>query len=161
VPALCIEKRCDLVDEAKAELAREYFMKGYNCSQSVAAAWCDEVGLDLDTALKISCGFGGGMGRMREVCGACSGAFMILGMMYGTEDGKDAAGKKKMYEIIQRFAARFKEENDFDSIICRELLGMDSGSPVPAPRNGEYYKKRPCPELVALASGLIGEFLEE
>lgn len=150
------------MDEKKAEIAREYFSRGYNCAQSVAAAWKEEMGLEEETVLKISCGFGGGMGRMREVCGACTGAFMVLGTLYGTVNGEDAEGKKHMYEIIQRFAGRFKEENKFDSIICRDMLGLSGKSePTPADRTREYYKKRPCGELVALASGLIGEFLDE
>lgn len=148
-------------DRQKADKAKALFKQGFNCSQSVLGAWCDEVGLDFDTALKISCGFGAGMGRMREVCGACTGAFMVLGLKYGTTDGSDAKAKGENYEIIQKFAARFKEENGFDSIICRELLGLDGPSrPQPDKRTNEYYKKRPCVEMVALASGLLGEFME-
>ena len=110
--------------------------------------------------LGLSQSFGGGMGRMREVCGACSGAFMVLGLKYGTPDSSDAQTKKKVYEIVQKFAARFKEENGFDSIVCRDLLGLPGASrPKPAERTAEYYKKRPCAELVALSSGLLDEFI--
>lgn len=148
-------------DQQKADKAKALFKQGYNCSQSVLGAWCEEVGLDIDTALKISCGFGAGMGRMREVCGACTGAFMVLGLKFGTTDGSDAKAKGENYEIIQKFAARFKEENGFDSIICRELLGLDGPSkPQPDKRTNEYYKKRPCVEMVGLASGLLGEFID-
>ena len=148
-------------DQQKADKAKALFKQGYNCSQSVLGAWCEEVGLDIDTALKISCGFGAGMGRMREVCGACTGAFMVIGLKFGTTDGSDAKAKGENYEIIQKFAARFKEENGFDSIICRELLGLDGPSkPQPDKRTNEYYKKRPCVEMVGLASGLLGEFID-
>ncbi|MDO4944932.1 MAG: C-GCAxxG-C-C family protein [Ruminococcus sp.] len=150
------------MNEEKAIKAKEYFMQGYNCSQSVVAAWCGEIGLDIETALKISSCFGGGMGRMREVCGAFSGALMVLGMKYGNTTGRDAKAKGENYAMVQRYAERFKEENGFDSIICRELLGITGVSkPAPAARTQEYYKKRPCPELVAMASGLLGEFMED
>jgi len=150
------------MNEEKARKAKEYFLQGYNCSQSVVAAWCDEIGLDMETALKVSSCFGGGMGRMREVCGAFSGALMVLGMKYGNTVGKDAKAKGENYAMVQKFAARFKEENNFDSIICREMLGLTGASqPAPAARTQEYYKKRPCPELIAMASGLLGEFMED
>ena len=148
-------------NENKAKLAGELFMQGYNCSQSVVGAWAEEIGLDKNTALKIACGFGGGMGRLREVCGAVSGAVMILSWKYGYTDGTDQAAKAEMYKLIQAFAARFKEENGFDSIVCRELLGLQGASaPTPEARTKEYYKKRPCKELVELSAGLVGEFIE-
>lgn len=148
------------MDEKKAEQARELFMKGYNCSQSVVGAWAEELGIDFELAVKAASGFGGGMGRLREVCGAFSGAVMALGLKYGNADGADRMAKAEDYERVQAFAKRFKEENKFDSVICRELLGLDGASrPVPAQRTTEYYNKRPCPELVAMASGLLGEFI--
>lgn len=144
-----------------AKLAGEYFTKGFNCSQSVVAAWAETVGLDTDTALRISCGFGGGIGRLREVCGSVSGAVMILGTKYGNTDGSDQQAKGEMYRIVQDFVSRFKQENGFDSIVCRELLGLPGASvPTPSARTNEYYKKRPCKELVELSSGLLGEFIE-
>lgn len=144
----------------KSEKAMELFKSGYNCSQSVLGAWIDELGLDFSTAMKLSQSFGGGMGRLREVCGACSGAFMVLGLKYGSDDPKNAETKKNIYATVQKFAERFKEENGFDSIICRELLGLDGASrPVPAKRTDEYYKKRPCIELVGLSAGLLDEFM--
>ena len=151
------------MDLIKAEKAKELFRQGYNCSQAVLGAWCEELGFDFDTAMKISQTFGGGMGRLREVCGTCTGAFMVLGLKYGTADSKDAKTKKDVYEIVQKFAQRFKEVNGFDSIICRELLGLPNGASVPAPakRTDEYYKKRPCVELVGLSSGLLGEFIQK
>ncbi|MGN0601665.1 MAG: C-GCAxxG-C-C family protein [Oscillospiraceae bacterium] len=148
------------MNKEKAEKAKNLFKKGYNCAQAVLGAWCEELGLDFDTAMRMSQTFGGGMGRMREVCGTCTGAFMVLGLKYGTADSTDMQKKKDVYEIVQKFAARFKEENGFNSIICRELLGLTGTSrPKPAERTAEYYKKRPCVELVGLAAGLLDEFL--
>lgn len=148
------------MNEEKARKAREYFLQGYNCSQSVLAAWCEELGLDMNTALRISACFGGGMGRLREVCGACSGAFMVIGLKYGYTEGRDFKTKSENYAMVQKFAARFKEENGFDSIICREMLGLNGASdPTPEKRTEQYYKKRPCPDMIALASGLLDEFI--
>ena len=140
----------------KGEQARALFMQGYNCSQSVAAAFCEEAGLDQDTMLKISVGLGGGMGRLREVCGAFSGAVLVLGMLYGSTD---PASKMTVYSIVQQLAEGFKAENG--SIVCKELLGLakPEGSPVPEPRTADYYKKRPCAELVAQAADLLAEYI--
>lgn len=146
----------------KGKRAKELFMQGYNCSQAVLGAWCEELGLDMETALKISSGFGGGMGRMREVCGAVTGAFMVLGLKYGNTDGKNSTAKGENYKLIQDFTKRYKEVNGRDTIICRELLGLDGASkPDPAKRTEEYYKKRPCPEMVELASNLLEEFINQ
>lgn len=149
----------NIAENEKACKAMELFKQGYNCSQAVVGAWADEMGIDFETAVKFSAGFGGGMGRLREVCGSVSGAFMVLGMKYSTGQ-PDPQSKKAMYEKIQAFAARFKEENKFDSIICREMLGLTGASkPIPAERTEEYYKKRPCPELIALSAALLEEFM--
>ncbi|MGN1114376.1 MAG: C-GCAxxG-C-C family protein [Oscillospiraceae bacterium] len=148
------------MNNEKSQKAMELFKQGYNCSQSVIGAWCEDLGLDFSAAVRLSQTFGGGMGRMREVCGACTGAFMVLGLKYGTDNPKDSGRKKQVYEIVQKFAKRFKEENGSDSIICRELLGLKgSSSPTPSKRTAEYYKKRPCVELVGLSAGLLGEFI--
>lgn len=140
----------------KGEQARALFMQGYNCSQSVAAAFCEETGLDQDAMLKISVGLGGGMGRLREVCGAFSGVVLVLGMLYGSTD---PASKMTVYPIVQQLAEGFKAENG--SIVCKELLGLakPEGSPVPEPRTADYYKKRPCAELVAQAADLLAEYI--
>ncbi|MDO5398507.1 MAG: C-GCAxxG-C-C family protein [bacterium] len=146
-------------ESEKARVAMELFKQGYNCSQAVVGAWADEIGVDFETAVKFSAGFGGGMGRLREVCGSVSGAFMVLGMKYST-GRPDPQSKKAMYEKIQSFAARFKEENKFNSIICREMLGLNGSSkPIPAERTEEYYRKRPCPELIAMSAALLEEFM--
>ncbi|WP_170138003.1 C-GCAxxG-C-C family protein [Anaerobacterium chartisolvens] len=139
--------------------AIDLFKKGYNCSQAVLAAFCDELDIDFDTALRISAPFGGGMGRMREVCGAVSGMFMAAGMKYGYCDPEDSQAKAEHYKLIQSLASKFKEENG--SIICRELLGLGTkvDGPVPEERTKEYYKKRPCAELVGFAAQITGELM--
>lgn len=143
-----------------AQRAKALFYKGYNCSQAVVGAWAERMGLTEECALKLAAGFGGGIGRMREVCGALCGAVMIVGMLRSSGQA-GAEPKREMYEIVQQLAARFKEENGADTIICRQLLGLDGKdtSPKPAARTEEYYKKRPCPELAALAAALVEEFV--
>lgn len=149
------------MNKEKAAAAKALFMEGYNCSQAVVGAWAEDIGLDSETAYKIASGFGGGIGRMREVCGAFTGAVMVLGLKFGNTIGSDREAKGKDYERVQLFAKRFKEELGSDTIICRELLGLSGLSdPDPAKRTKEYYQKRPCPETVAIASGLLGEFME-
>lgn len=138
--------------------ARELFEKGYNCSQSVFAAFCDETGLDTKTAVKIASSFGGGMGRLREVCGAVTGMFMVLGMKYGYTDPFDKKAKTEHYKLIQALAKQFEKENG--SIICRELLGIQVKNDIPVPddRNENYYRKRPCAELVERAARILDEY---
>ncbi len=142
-----------------AEKAKALFEEGYNCSQAVLLAFEDRTGLSRETAAALSSSFGGGMGRLREVCGAVSGMFMVLGLLYGYEDPKASAEKKAHYERIQLLAAKFRDENG--SIICRELLGLAKGPDVPTPeaRTKEYYKKRPCGELVACAAAITEEYI--
>lgn len=144
-----------------SEKAKELFMQGYNCSQAVLGAFCEELGLDFETAMKISSSFGGGMGRMREVCGAVSGMFMAAGLMYGPSDNENSAAKGEHYKRIQELANRFKEMNG--SIICRELLeGIESSTlPAPSERTATYYKKRPCVDLVGDAADIFEKYLKE
>ena len=140
--------------EEYAAKAKELFLNGYNCSQSVLLAFEDVTGLDTETAAKLASSFGGGMGRLREVCGAVSGMFMIAGLTNGYDDPKAKEEKAAHYAFIQTLADDFKKENG--SIVCRELLGLTAdGSPVPAPRTAEYYKKRPCAELVGDAARIV------
>ena len=144
----------------KTEKAKELFKQGYNCSQAVLGVFCEEFGLDFDTAMKIASSFGGGMGRMREVCGTVSGMFMAAGLAFASSS--DSATKKgEHYKRIQELAKRFKEKNG--SIICRELLqGVESStSPTPSERTETYYKKRPCIELVGDSVEIFEEFLKE
>lgn len=146
----------------RPEKAKQLFMSGYNCSQSVVGAFIDDFAIDFDTAMKLSSSFGGGMGRMREVCGAVSGAFMIAGLKCGYCDPCDKAAKSAHYALIQKIAADFKQQNG--SIICRELLegvgcnGKCQGS-VPEDRTAAYYKKRPCAELVYIAAKIVEDEL--
>lgn len=141
------------------EKARNYFLEGYNCSQAVLLAYHEELGLDKDTAARLASSFGGGMGRLREVCGCVSGMLMAAGLMEGYSDPSDQEAKKAHYALVQKLAKAFQEKNG--SIICRELLGLDhkSDAPVPEARTKEYYKKRPCAELAADAAEILDEII--
>lgn len=142
-----------------AEQAQALFMQGYNCAQAVFAAFCDETGLTQQQALKLASGFGGGVGGMREVCGAVSGLTLTLSAIYGYDAPDDRAAKLALYHGVQEAAERYRAENG--SIICRELLGLsqDLKKVDPAPRTQEYYKKRPCPELVAMAAQIADDYI--
>lgn len=145
----------------KGETAYQNFLSGYNCTQSIAVAFAEELGLDKNTAARLSSGFGGGMGRMREVCGTFSGVVFVLSALYGYSEPKDLTTKKELYEKIRALADKFRADNG--SIICRELLGLDKAeeSATPESRTPEYYKKRPCPELCRYAANLLEEFIKE
>ena len=147
---------------SKGDIAKQNFLNGYNCSQAVLLAFCEDFGLEKETALKISEPFGGGMGRMREVCGTVTGMFMVLGLAMGNSDANDGSTKKNVYKSVQELAEKFKQDNG--SIICRELLGLQKAnkeSYVPSERTTEYYKKRPCPELCKYAADILEEYLKE
>ena len=141
--------------------ARELFNDGYNCSQAVLGAFAEDAGLDVKTALRLSAPFGGGMGRMREVCGGVSGMFMAIGLFFGYDEPDGVQAKKELYSYVRALADKFKESEG--SIICRELLAgvKTQPGPDPEPRNTADYKKRPCPELVAYAAQLTEDFLNE
>ncbi len=136
--------------------ARELFLAGYNCTQSVFAAFADKTGMDEDTALKVAIGLGGGIGRLREVCGALSGAAMLCGFVYGnTPDNK-----RKNYEAVQKIAEEFKKRNG--TYICRELLELKKDAKIssqPQVRDEEYYKKRPCLKMVEDAAEIAEQVL--
>jgi len=141
----------------RAERARELFHEGYNCCQSVLLAYADVYGLNEELAKKLSCSFGGGMGRMREVCGTCSAMFMLAGMELPSTIPGDNQTKMENYALVQELAEDFKKETG--SIICRDMLKLNGNThegPIPEPRTGEYYKKRPCSELVYLAAEIFG-----
>ena len=142
-----------------AQKAMDLFKEGFNCSQSVFLAFEDMYKMDPKTALMLSSSFGGGMGRLREVCGAVSGMFMTAGVLYGYDDPKDYEAKKVHYERIQLLAKEFEERNG--SIVCRQLLGLGEGKDMPAPekRTQEYYKKRPCAELVGMAAAIMEQYI--
>jgi C_GCAxxG_C_C family probable redox protein len=144
-----------------SKLAKELYNKGYNCSQAVFAAFCDETGLDFDTAIKIASSFGGGMGRLREVCGAVSGMFMAAGLKYGYSNPSDNLSKSKHYKLIQYLAEKFKEENG--SIVCRELLfpAANKDNTDTLAVTTVKKRKRPCAELVEQAAELLDQYIEE
>ena len=148
-------------EKTYSELAISFFKEGYNCSQSVFMAFCDAYDMDFEMALKVSSSFGAGMGRLREVCGAVTGMFMVAGMIYGYSDPKDHTSKTEHYKRIQYLAKEFEEKNH--SIICRELLGLGGGkdSPVPELRTAEYYKKRPCVELVGMVADIMDKYIKD
>ena len=139
--------------------AAELFLNGYNCAQAVAVAFCDVTGLDESAAAKMASPFGGGMGRLREVCGAVSGMLMVLGCLYGYDSTDNDKKKKEVYSQVQELAARFQEING--SIICRELLNNPPSDPNPSPRTAEYYAKRPCVRMVMTAAELMDAFIAE
>lgn len=144
---------------ARVERAGQYFREGYNCAQSVFMAYADLYDIEPRRAATIASSFGGGMGRLREVCGTCSGMFMVASMAIPADDPADKAAKAANYALVQELAEDFRRENG--SIICRELLGLDHkhDAPTPSERTAEYYKKRPCGELVMLAAEIVGKRL--
>jgi len=153
--------------KSRTEQAVALFMEGFNCSQSVFAAYADLLGMDKETALRVSASFGGGVGRMREVCGAASGMFLAAGMLTGSVVGKDQVAKKNNYEVVQRLAEEFKKENG-GTYICRELLGLNKdgkkvlpGDTTPEARTEEYYKKRPCLKTIQGAAAILERMLLE
>ena len=140
--------------------AAELFLNGCNCAQAVVVAFSDVTGLEPAFAKKLSSPFGGGMGRMREVCGAVSGMLMVAGLLYGYEDpGDNDCRKKELYELVQELAGKFREETG--SIICRELLDNPPSDPNPSPRTAEYYKSRPCARMVMTAARILDEYMED
>ena len=145
----------------RKEKAIELFMNGANCAQAVLVAFADLCGLDEKTAYRLSAPFGGGFGRQREVCGAVSGMCMVLGFLYGYDDLTDLPAKAEHYRVVQALCGAFKER--FGSIVCRELLAgvQTTKGGDPEQRTPEYYAKRPCPQLVALAADVLDEFLRE
>ncbi|MBE6675502.1 MAG: C_GCAxxG_C_C family protein [Ruminococcaceae bacterium] len=146
----------------RGDHAKELFMQGYTCAQAVVLAFEDVTGLDRTVAAKLSSGFGGGMGRLREVCGAVSGMFMVYDLVCGYSEPGDMDSKKRVYADIRELAARFGAQSG-GSIVCRELLAgvQTTAGGDPEQRTPEYYAKRPCPNLVALAADVLDEFLRE
>lgn len=138
-------------------LAAQMFVDGYNCAQSVAAAFSDVTGLTPEQSAKMVSAFGGGMGRMREVCGAVSGMFFVLGTLYGY-DKPDPEAQKAIYASVQTLAEDFRQQAG--SIICREILKNPPTDPKPSPRTAEYYKERPCTRLVVIAAQLLDAYIQ-
>ena len=140
------------------EIAIDFFKQGYNCAQSVVMAFADVTGLDAKQSARLASSFGGGLGRLREVCGAVSGMAFVLGALYGYDDPKVTGASATHYARVQEVAGKFKELNG--SIICRELLGGNpSTGGAPEPRTAEYYKKRPCADLVGIAAEILDDYI--
>ena len=139
--------------------AAELFLDGYNCAQAVAVAFCDVTGLEPDFAAKMASSFGGGMGRMREVCGAVSGMLMVLGLLYGYDTPGDDVSKKQQYTVVQQLSGKFREE--VGSIVCREILKNPPSDPSPTPRSEEFYQMRPCTRMVYVAAEVLNKQIVE
>ncbi len=144
---------------SRATLAKNYFLQGYNCTQSVVLTFADLFEIDQNCLLSIASSFGGGMGRLREVCGTVCGMFIVMGLISGYHTPETGKVKADHYAHIQNLARCFEEQNG--SIICRELLKLDNKRdlPIPDARTTEYYKKRPCPELVESAAQILDTYL--
>lgn len=147
---------------SKGDIAKGYFEQGYNCSQSVALAFADEVGMDGKLIARLTGGFGGGIGRMREACGTVSGTAFVLSALYGYSDPTDADAKAQLYADVQKVAGEFKDKNG--SVVCRDLLGLTKDgfdNPQPEKRTDTYYKKRPCGDLVKMSADLLEKFIAD
>lgn len=146
----------------RREKAEGLFIQGYNCAQSVALAFSDQLPMDEETLAKLSCSFGGGMGRLREVCGAVTGMFLVCGLLYGYGSPETGEIKAAHYSRIQDLAHRFQEEHR-GTYLCRELLGLDvkNDDPTPSPRTEKYYQTRPCKALVGDAAELLEQYIKE
>lgn len=150
--------------KSRTDKAVDLFKEGYNCSQAVFTTYADLFGMEKETALRVSASFGAGIGRMREVCGAANGMFLVAGMLTGATEGKDQLAKKKNYEVVQLLAEEFKKENR-GTYICRELLGIDKTKKpelegtTPEARTEDYYKKRPCLKTIEGAAAIVERVL--
>ena len=140
-------------------LAAQLFLDGCSCSQAEMTAVCDLTGKDRSTALRLSAPFGGGIGRMREVCGAVSGMMMVVGLLYGFEPSEGSAAKSAHYHLVQELAEQFRQQAG--SIICREILKNPPADPNPSPRTAEYYANRPCARMVMLAVEILDRYIAE
>lgn len=152
----------DKVDvSVREERAKELFRSGYNCAQSVVLAYADLLPVSEQVAATLSASFGGGMGRLREVCGAVSGMSIMASFLSPSPSNNDAEAKRRNYALVQRFAEDFRRQNG--AIVCRTLLGLNvqSEEPTPSPRTEEYYRKRPCAELVGDAARIVGEYINQ
>lgn len=143
----------------RGELAKKYFLEGYNCTQAVVLSFSDLIDMPKAQLLKVACSFGGGMGRLREVCGAFSGMLIVLGLLEGYDGPEKGEVKANHYKKVQELAKRFEEKQG--SIVCREILGLNvkHDTPTPEARTPEYYKKRPCPDIVQMAVETMEEWL--
>ena len=143
----------------RKEHAAKLFYDGYNCAQAIAVAFCDITGLTPEQSAKMVSSFGGGMGRLREVCGAVSGMLFVAGILYGYDQPDDSAGKKGHYARVQHLAGEFREK--IGSIVCRDILKNPPTDPTPSPRTEAYYKERPCVHMVATAAEILDRYIAE
>ncbi len=139
--------------------AAELFLKGYNCAQAVVMAYGDLTGMDEHFAARLSSSFGGGIGRLREVCGAVSGMVMVAGLLYGYDDPGEGPHKKAHYALVQELVGKFKDQ--VGSIICREILKNPPSDPNPTPRTAEFYAQRPCTRMVMVACQVLDAYIAE
>ena len=155
----------DIDPAQRQESAERFFLQGYNCCQAVLLAFEDILEADRATLLRMASGFGGGIARLREVCGTVSAMAMLAGFISPAQDPSNMEQRKDNYALVQKFAARFKEEKG--SIVCREILGLRKPapgeapeSPMPSPRTPEYYRTRPCAATVGLAARIVADYLK-
>ena len=150
------------MEEERIEMAVSLFKEGFNCSQSVVAAFADKYGFTREQALRMSASFGGGIGRMRETCGAACGLFLLAGLETGATEGADRDGKAANYALVQELAEEFKQRNG--ALRCADLLGLSKKEPVvstPEARTDQYYAKRPCVKMVEEAARIWCEYLQK
>ena len=142
----------------KAESAKNLFHRGANCAQAVLGAFAGECGLSEEEAFRIASGFGGGISRLREVCGAVSGMVLVANFLCGQSDITDKSAKDSHYAAVRKLTDAFQKETG--SVVCRELLGLEkkqSDIPISESRTEQYYQKRPCGDMVALAAEILEE----
>ncbi|MBE5760912.1 MAG: C_GCAxxG_C_C family protein [Clostridiales bacterium] len=145
----------------KGKLARQYFEQGYNCAQAVACAFAEEMNMSVEQIARLASCFGAGIGRMRETCGAFTGALIVYGYFKGNDVAEDQQAKQATYAAVQRFMIPFTDK--FGTLICRDLLGEEGKGPItptPAPRDEHYKAVRPCPGIVEAAADMMEEFLK-
>lgn len=141
----------------RAQRAGDFFLSGYNCAQSVTMAFADLMKMEEKAAARLASPFGGGMGRMREVCGAVSGMLLVLGTLYGYDTPGNDAIKGQLYQEVQDLAAAFRE--DIGTLLCREILDNPPSDPTPSARTAQYYAERPCARVVMAAAGILQDFI--
>lgn len=157
-----MEKQLQINVQERVERAQNYFKAGYNCAQAVVMAFDDVMQMTPDELARLAAPFGGGMGRMREVCGTVSGMAFLAGAIKPSADPSNLDERKENYALVQKFAQEFRDENG--DIVCRRLLGLEpmaerTETPMPSARTAEYYRKRPCVEYVGCAARIVAEHL--
>ena len=157
-----MEKQLDINVDERVERAQAYFKAGYNCAQAVVMAFDDVMQMSPDELARLAAPFGGGMGRMREVCGTVSGMTFLAGAIKPSTNPSNLEERKENYALVQLFADKFREENG--DIVCRRLLGLEpiaerAETAMPSERTPEYYRKRPCSEYVGCAARIVADYL--